>query len=180
MSHFNWYCESLEASSGTWLRILEPKEAMASSMWLRFCFTKSAVCLASQFLFFSHILTIEKHMQPINTSMEHLQSNGQKHLVYILHNHCKYLWSQSTDFHSNDGSFAILSVSMWWLGEVMKLWLMHSDTWSPRHLTDIPTWINGEQMKHTECPWYSLLQDMPAWPDWSQQCSVSSLPWMGK
>lgn len=72
----------------TWLRILEPKEAMASSMWLRFCFTKSAVCLASQFLFFQpHLNHWKTYLQPINNKHGTLAVKWAKNIwstVYII------------------------------------------------------------------------------------------------
>ena len=91
----------------TWLRMLEPKEAMASSMWLRFCFTKSAVCLASQFLFFQPHLNHWKtylyttHQQQAWNTCSQM---GQKHLVYSLHNHWKSLSSQQTSIQMMDPS----------------------------------------------------------------------------
>ena len=72
----------------TWLRILEPEEAMASSMWLRFCFTKSAVCFASQFLFFQpHLNHWKTYIQPINNKHGTLAVKWAKNIwstVYII------------------------------------------------------------------------------------------------
>ena len=53
----------------TWLRIREPKEAMASSMWLRFCLPNLQFVWHPNSYFFSHILTIENtYLQPINNT----------------------------------------------------------------------------------------------------------------